>query len=88
MMPAAVAVPRAANASRPARDEASAYVERPTSREARNFRKIVHAIRADLLRRMGRVDEAALAYEAAIARSENAVEQAFLRRRREALNNS
>ena len=87
MMPAAVAVPRAANASRPARDEASAYVERPTSREARNFRKIAHVIRADLLRRMGRADEAALAYEAAIARSENAV-KAFLRRRREALNNS
>jgi RNA polymerase sigma-70 factor (ECF subfamily) len=37
-----------------------------------------HAIRADLLRRLGRVSEAAAAYEAAIARSENAAEREFL----------
>jgi RNA polymerase sigma-70 factor, ECF subfamily len=37
-----------------------------------------HAIRADLLRRLGRDAQAALAYDAAIARSENAAERAFL----------
>jgi RNA polymerase sigma-70 factor, ECF subfamily len=43
---------------------------------------VFHAIRADLLRRLGRKTEAALAYEAAIARSDNAAERDFLRRRR------
>jgi RNA polymerase sigma-70 factor, ECF subfamily len=42
---------------------------------------LLHAIRADLLRRLGRVSEAAEAYEAAIARSENAAERAFLQER-------
>jgi RNA polymerase sigma-70 factor (ECF subfamily) len=46
---------------------------------------LFHAIRADLLRRLGRGTEAALAYEAAIARTENASERDFLRRRRESL---
>jgi RNA polymerase sigma-70 factor (ECF subfamily) len=46
---------------------------------------LFHAIRADLLRRLGRNAEAALAYDAAIARSENATERDFLRRRRDAL---
>ena len=46
---------------------------------------LYHAIRADLLRRLGRETEAALAYDAAIARAGNAAEQAFLRRRRETL---
>jgi len=46
---------------------------------------LFHAIRADLLRRLGRKAEAALAYEAAIARTENAAERAFLQRRRQAL---
>ena len=40
-----------------------------------------HAIRADLLRRLGRNVEAALAYEAAIARTQNAIERDFLQRR-------
>ena len=44
-----------------------------------------HAIRADLLRRLGRTSEAALAYEAAIARTENASERDFLQRSRQAL---
>ena len=44
---------------------------------------LFHAIRADLLRRLGRVGEAALAYDAAIDRCENAAERDFLRRRRE-----
>jgi RNA polymerase sigma-70 factor, ECF subfamily len=43
---------------------------------------LFHAIRADLLRRLGRDAEAALAYDAAIARTENAAEQDFLRRSR------
>ena len=46
---------------------------------------LFQAIRADLLRRLGRDAEAALAYEAAIARTENTAERAFLRRRRQAL---
>ena len=43
---------------------------------------LFHAIRADLLRRLGRHAEAASAYDAAIARSENAAEREFLQRRR------
>jgi len=46
---------------------------------------LFHAIRADLLRRLGRTAEAALAYEAAIARTENATERAFLQRSHRAL---
>jgi len=46
---------------------------------------LFHAIRADLLRRLGRDAEAVRAYEAAIARTENAAERDFLRRRRQAL---
>jgi RNA polymerase sigma-70 factor, ECF subfamily len=46
---------------------------------------LFHAIRADLLRRLGRRAEAASAYEAAIELAENAAERAFLQRRREAL---
>jgi RNA polymerase sigma-70 factor (ECF subfamily) len=46
---------------------------------------LFHAIRADLLRRLGRDAEAARAYDAAIAGTGNAAERAFLRRRREAL---
>jgi RNA polymerase sigma-70 factor (ECF subfamily) len=44
-----------------------------------------HAIRADLLRRLGRDTDAAAAYDAAIARSGNAAERAFLDGRRRAL---
>ncbi|MEV4011296.1 sigma-70 family RNA polymerase sigma factor [Nonomuraea angiospora] len=40
-----------------------------------------HAVRADLLRRLGREEEAAAAYEAAAARAGNEVERDFLRRR-------
>jgi RNA polymerase sigma-70 factor, ECF subfamily len=47
--------------------------------------RLFHAIRADLLRRLGRNAEAALAYEAAIARTENATERVFLQRGRDAL---
>jgi RNA polymerase sigma-70 factor (ECF subfamily) len=43
---------------------------------------LFHAVRADLLRRLGRSAEASVAYEAAIARTDNACERAFLNRRR------
>lgn len=43
---------------------------------------VFHAVRADLLRRLGRTTEAALAYEKAIAHTENAAERHFLERRR------
>lgn len=46
---------------------------------------LFHAVRADLLRRLGRNVEAAAAYEAAIARTENTAERTFLQRSREAL---
>ncbi len=46
---------------------------------------LFHAIRADLLRRLGRYPEAALAYEAASERAENTAEREFLERRRRAL---
>jgi RNA polymerase sigma-70 factor, ECF subfamily len=46
---------------------------------------LFHAIRAGLLRRLGRDREAALAYEAAIARARNAAEREFLRRSRDSL---
>jgi RNA polymerase sigma-70 factor (ECF subfamily) len=44
---------------------------------------LLHAVRADLLRRLGRADEAARAYEAAMERTENEAERRFLRRRRD-----
>jgi len=44
-----------------------------------------HVARADLLRRLGRPAEAAVAYEAAIGLSENAAERAYLRGRRDEL---
>jgi RNA polymerase sigma-70 factor (ECF subfamily) len=46
---------------------------------------LFHAIRADLLRRLGRSRDAATAYDEAIARSENAREREFLLRSRDAL---
>jgi RNA polymerase sigma-70 factor (ECF subfamily) len=46
---------------------------------------LFHAIRADFLQRLGRHREAALAYDAAIARCENVAEREFLRRRRAAI---
>jgi RNA polymerase sigma-70 factor (ECF subfamily) len=49
---------------------------------------LFHAIRADLLRRLGRKSEAKRAYEAAIARSDNAAERAFLQQQRRALDES
>jgi RNA polymerase sigma-70 factor (ECF subfamily) len=56
-----------------------------TNRIALHDFYLFHAIRADLLRRLGRGAEAARSYEAAIARTGNEAEGAYLRRRREAL---
>ena len=57
--------------------EALAIVERLDLAHSHVF----HAIRADLLRRLDRPAEAAAAYDAAIARAENATEREFLLRR-------
>jgi RNA polymerase sigma-70 factor (ECF subfamily) len=46
---------------------------------------LFHAVRADLLRRLGRNAEAAQAYDAAIARTRNATERDFLQRSRQVL---
>jgi RNA polymerase sigma-70 factor (ECF subfamily) len=46
---------------------------------------VFHAVRADLLRRLGRAVEAAEAYEAAMALAGNDTERAFLRRRLQSL---
>ncbi len=46
---------------------------------------VYHAVRADLLRRLGRTDEADAAYAAAAERTTNAAEVAFLRARRATL---
>ena len=46
---------------------------------------LFHAIRADLLRRIGRTVEAKRAYDTAIALSDNAAEKRFLERRRQTL---
>jgi RNA polymerase sigma-70 factor (ECF subfamily) len=46
---------------------------------------LYHATRADLLRRLGRVAQAAAAYDAAIGRTANQAEQDFLRRQRDSL---
>lgn len=43
--------------------------------------RVFHAVRADLLRRLGRRTEAVRAYEAAIALTESPAERAFLQRR-------
>ncbi|WP_433281162.1 RNA polymerase sigma factor [Micromonospora sp. CA-244673] len=46
---------------------------------------VLHAVRADLLRRLDRPAEATAAYDAAIARTDNAAEREFLRRSRDLL---
>jgi RNA polymerase sigma-70 factor (ECF subfamily) len=46
---------------------------------------LYHAIRADLLRRLGRTEQATAAYRAALARTSNAAETALLERRVDAL---
>jgi RNA polymerase sigma-70 factor (ECF subfamily) len=46
---------------------------------------LLHAVRADFLRRLGRVEQAAAEYDAAVALTENEAERAFLRRARAAV---
>jgi RNA polymerase sigma-70 factor (ECF subfamily) len=46
---------------------------------------LMHAVRADLLRRLARDAEAIRAYEAAMERTTNGAERAFLARRRDQL---
>jgi RNA polymerase sigma-70 factor (ECF subfamily) len=48
--------------------------------------RLFHAIRADLLRRLGRNAEAALAYKEALALTENAAERDFLKHSLDAMN--
>ena len=47
--------------------------------------QLFHAVRADLLRRLGRETEAAAAYDEAIARTDNGPTRSFLRRQRAAV---
>lgn len=49
---------------------------------------LFHAVRAELLRRLGRNADATLAYEAAISRTENTMAREFLQRRRQALSSN
>lgn len=58
-----------------------AYNARPAARS------LAHATRADLLRRLGSHEEAAEAYEAALALAGNAAERRFLQARRASLPN-
>jgi RNA polymerase sigma-70 factor (ECF subfamily) len=46
---------------------------------------LFHAVRADMLRRLGRNDEAATAYDAAIARTNNLTEREYMQRRLDGL---
>jgi RNA polymerase sigma-70 factor (ECF subfamily) len=46
---------------------------------------LFHAVRADMFRRLGRNDEAATAYEAAIARTNNLTEREYMQRRLDGL---
>ena len=46
---------------------------------------LLHATRADLLRRVGRVDDAAAAYDIALELATNNAERAFLEQRRRSL---
>lgn len=50
--------------------------------------RLFHAVRADLLRRLGRSDEALKAYDRAIELTDNAAEREFLAGRRAQLSQS
>jgi RNA polymerase sigma-70 factor (ECF subfamily) len=47
--------------------------------------RLFHAIRANLLRRQGRVADARSAYDAAINCTDNTIERSFLQRQRDGL---
>ena len=61
-------------------DGAAASAATRSNRLALDQYHLFHAVRADLLRRLGRDAEAAAAYQAAIARCDNAREKEFLQR--------
>ncbi|MDX6333514.1 MAG: hypothetical protein QOG05_854 [Streptosporangiaceae bacterium] len=65
-------------------DELGAAASRGTGPTLAGYH-LFYAIRADLLRRMGRPAEAAAAYDAALTCTANAAERDFLRRQREQL---
>jgi RNA polymerase sigma-70 factor, ECF subfamily len=58
-----------------------ALIDRPEVAGALERYRWLHSARADLLRRLGRVDEAIGAYARALELAENAAERAFLARR-------
>ncbi|MEJ3652085.1 RNA polymerase sigma factor [Actinomycetes bacterium KLBMP 9759] len=62
-------------------DAALAILEAPDVAGPLASQHLLHAVRADLLRRSGRPAEAADAYRAALDRADNAVERAFLQSR-------
>ena len=62
--------------------------ERPAHRVDLPGYYLFHAVRADLLRRLGCTQEAVDAYDAALALTGNERERAFLRRRRDELSPS
>jgi len=62
-------------------DEGLALLDRIESRGDLEDFHLLHAARADLLRRLGRAPEAAEAYRRALAAATNDVERRFLRRR-------
>ena len=59
-----------------------ARVDRLAASDGLRDYHLLHATRADLLRRLGRSAEARAAYDAAIAATDNPAERAFLTRRR------
>lgn len=65
--------------------EAGLALITPLAREELQDYRLAHAAEADLLRRLGRKAQARAAYERALALSQQAAEQAFLKRRLEAL---
>jgi RNA polymerase sigma-70 factor, ECF subfamily len=61
--------------------EGLALLDQIESREGLGNFHLLHAARADLLRRLGHMSEAAEAYQRALALATNDVERRFLRRR-------
>jgi RNA polymerase sigma-70 factor (ECF subfamily) len=62
-------------------EEGLARIERLASAAPLEGYRLLHAARADLLRRLGRREEACVAYARAVAVTTNRVEEAYLRRR-------
>ncbi|WP_229786980.1 RNA polymerase sigma factor [Actinokineospora fastidiosa] len=75
-----VALNRAVATDRVAGPEAALAEVEPLSEQLSGYRYL-HAVKADLLRRLHRVDEARASYEAALALTDNETERDFLRAR-------